>query len=141
MTSSNDDNEHLRLLSLFHYIVAGLVALFAMFPLIHLAIGLALVTGHMDGAGNKEPVARVVGLIFVCFAAAFIVCGLSFAVCLAFAGRFLKERRHYMFCLVVAGLACMFMPFGTVLGVLTIIVLVRPSVKASFGASAPAAVP
>jgi len=33
----------------------------------------------------------------------------------------------------MAGVECMFMPFGTVLGVFTIIVLMRPSVKEIFG--------
>jgi len=37
-----------------------------------------------------------------------------------------------MFCLIVAGIICIFMPLGTILGVFTIIVLVRPSVKAMF---------
>ena len=37
-----------------------------------------------------------------------------------------------MFCLVIAALLCMITPFGTVLGVFTIIVLVRPSVKLLF---------
>jgi hypothetical protein len=38
-----------------------------------------------------------------------------------------------MFCLVMAGIACIFMPFGTALGVLTIIVLMRDSVRELFG--------
>ena len=50
------------------------------------------------------------------------------------AGRYLARRERYTFCLVVAGVECMFMPFGTVLGVFTIIVLSRPSVKDLFGA-------
>lgn len=48
------------------------------------------------------------------------------------AGRALAQRRRYTFCLVIAGVACMFMPFGTVLGVFTIIVLLRDSVKELF---------
>ena len=35
-------------------------------------------------------------------------------------------------CIVMAALACLSMPFGTVLGVFTIIVLARPSVQALF---------
>jgi hypothetical protein len=35
----------------------------------------------------------------------------------------------------VAALSCAFMPFGTVLGVFTIVVLVRPSVKQLFESS------
>ena len=37
-----------------------------------------------------------------------------------------------MYCLVMAGIECLFMPFGTVLGVFTIIVLMRESVKEMF---------
>ena len=33
----------------------------------------------------------------------------------------------------MAGIECMFTPFGTVLGVFTIIVLMRPEVKTMFG--------
>lgn len=39
----------------------------------------------------------------------------------------------------MAGVACMFTPFGTILGVLTIIVLVRLSVKEFFGQRSSAA--
>jgi len=34
--------------------------------------------------------------------------------------------------MVIAGIECLFMPFGTVLGVFTLVVLVRPSVKELF---------
>jgi len=36
----NQDLEHLRLLSIFHYIVAAITALLSSFPLIHVTIGL-----------------------------------------------------------------------------------------------------
>ena len=52
------------------------------------------------------------------------------------AGRFLAARRRHLFCIVIAGIACMFMPMGTVLGIFTIIVLMRPSVKELFTESA-----
>src|SRR5947207_1900012 len=35
----NQDSEHLRLLAIFHYVVAGLAALFSLFPLIYTTIG------------------------------------------------------------------------------------------------------
>ena len=43
-------------------------------------------------------------------------------------GLFLKRRSHRTFSLVVAGLNCINVPLGTVLGVFTIIVLLRDSV-------------
>jgi hypothetical protein len=128
----NEDQLHLRLLSVFHYIVAGIVALFSLLPLFHLAIGVAMITGQLDTGETRDPMAILMGLFFVGFAAAWIVSGIVFAACLVIAGFFLSQQRHYVFCLIVAGLACMFVPFGTVLGVFTIVVLMRPSVKKLF---------
>ena len=41
----DQDSEHLKMLALFHYIVGGLAALFACFPIIHLVLGIAMLTG------------------------------------------------------------------------------------------------
>jgi hypothetical protein len=136
VSAANDDDEHLRLLSVFHYVVASLAALFALIPVIHLVMGLLMVTGRFGASGSGAGEELWFGWFFVIFATVWIVCGMSFAACLAFAGKFLRERRRYSYCLVVAGVACMFTPFGTVLGVFTILVLMRPSVKASFGSAA-----
>jgi len=35
----NQDAEHLQLLAIFHYVVAGLAALFSFFPLLYTTIG------------------------------------------------------------------------------------------------------
>lgn len=126
------DDEHLRLVAIFHYVVGGLAALFACFPIIHLIVGIALIVASAgpDAKGDAPP--AFVGWFFVVFASAFITAGLSLAACVIAAGRFLAGRRHYMFCMVVAGIECAFMPFGTVLGVFTIIVLMREGVKETF---------
>jgi hypothetical protein len=132
MSKQTQDADHLRLLSIFHYVVGALAALFACIPFLHLFIGIAMVEGWGDFASEDE-VSGVMGWFFIVFSGAFILAGWAFAVCLAFAGRFLARRRRYYYCLVMAGIACMFMPFGTVLGVFTIIVLLRESVKELFG--------
>lgn len=126
----SQDQEHLKLLSIFHFVVAGLAALFSLIPVLHLVIGIGLVSGAFE---ETDPAAQTMGWFFVVLAGVMILMGLIFAVCLALAGRSLARRRNHTFCLVMAGLACMFMPFGTVLGVFTIIVLMRESVKDSFG--------
>jgi hypothetical protein len=38
----SDDLQHLRLLSIFHFVVGGIVGLVACLPLIHLAVGIAM---------------------------------------------------------------------------------------------------
>ena len=133
----NEDTQHLRLLSIFHYVVAGMLALISMFPIIHLAMGIAIVAGAFDDVEKGTPPPAFFGWIFILLPGAFILCGLTMAVGIAIAGRRLNQNRSYMFCLVVAGIECMFMPVGTVLGVFTIIVLMRPSVKEMFGVAEP----
>jgi hypothetical protein len=57
----------------------------------------------------------------------------TMAALLVVAGRNIAARRRRTFCLVVAGIvAILCMPFGTILGVLTLVVLLRPSVRAAF---------
>ncbi len=56
-------------------------------------------------------------------------------------GRFLSRRQHHTFCVVISALNCMYMPLGTALGVFTILVLQRPSVRTLFGVPAPPMTP
>ncbi len=126
----NNDLEHLRLLSIFHYVVAGLSGLYSLFSLLYGAFGAAMVSGLVK---DKAPEATWVGWIVLASSAAFLIVGIVFAVCVARAGQFLGRHTHYTFCLVIAAIECPFMPFGTVLGVFTITVLMRPSVKELFG--------
>ena len=128
----NNDEEQLRLLSIFHYVCAGVAAMVACFPIIHLVIGLVMVLSpNAFGPGKNQPPAFI-GWIFIGIAAFIIITGWIFAALMAWAGRCLARRRNYMFCLVMAGVACLFMPLGTALGVFSIIVLQRPSVKTLF---------
>jgi len=57
------------------------------------------------------------------------------AICILITGRSLSRRKCYSFALVMACVECLFIPFGTILGVFTIIVLLRESVKALFAAT------
>jgi hypothetical protein len=125
----NQDLEHLKLLSIFHYVAATMAALVACIPFLHFFMGLALATGAF---GDTEAEARPVGFVIMLLALVFIMIGWALAALMVFAGRSLATRKRYTFCLVMGGIECLFMPVGTVLGVFTIIVLVRDSVKELF---------
>lgn len=124
------DEKHLDQLSLGFKIYAAINALFSCFPFIHLFLGIMMVTGRMNDGANPPPAAF--GWFFIVFAAVFISVGWTYSICNFYAGRFLKERRSYTFCFVMSCINCAMAPFGTVLGVFGIIVLVRDSVKNIF---------
>ena len=125
------DEEHLRLLATFHYVVAGLGALFACFPLLHVAMGIMMLSDpkFLAPANSAPPPPAFLGWLFIAFPAMFILFGWAAAICTFISGRFIAKREKRMFSFVVGALLCMFMPFGTVLGIFTIIVLSRESVQ------------
>lgn len=126
------DAEHLRLLSVFYYVMAALTGFFALFFLIYAFIGGALAVGGAASGGDDGPPMMFFGSIFAIFGLGLVALQLASAGLLYFTGRSLVERRRYIFCMVIAGLNCLSFPMGTALGIFTFIVLARPSVKALF---------
>lgn len=129
------DERHLGQLSLGFKIYAGINALFSCIPFIHLFIGIMMVTGRLDDGANPPPAAF--GWFFIVLASVFIIGGWALSICNFYAGRFLKEHRNYTFCFVMSCINCSMMPFGTILGVFSILVLMRDSVKNIFDDSPP----
>ncbi len=128
----NQNEQHLQLLSIFHYVLGGITALFSLLPAFHLMMGLLMLFSPGRFSGDGQPAPFIVGLMFVLFPLVFMGIGWIMAGCIIATGRFLAKRKYYTFCLVVAGVECMLMPFGTALGVFTILVLMRDSVKEMF---------
>src|SRR5678816_590645 len=124
--SYNPDVEHLRLLRIFHFIYAGVTALFACIPIFHLVLGFVmLLAPHTFGSGRNQPPAFL-GLFFVIIGSIIILLGWSFAALVAWSGVNLGRRQRYTLCFVTACICCLSVPFGTILGVFTIVVLDRP---------------
>jgi hypothetical protein len=131
------DTEQLNLLAIFHYVVAGLAALFSFFPLIYTAVGVIFIFAARHGTAKlgEELPPEFLGWIFAVLGSVLFVMGIAMAICILIAGRCLSRPRCYSFALVMACVECLFIPFGTILGVFTIIVLLRESVKALFAAT------
>jgi hypothetical protein len=128
----DQDQEQLRLLSIFHYVVGGLLGLFACLPFLHVILGIAVVTGALPEKPNESEFPPILGWVFIVVGSLVILTGWTLAAAVVVAGRSLARHRYYTFCLIVAAIECLFVPFGTVLGVFTIVVLVRPSVRQLF---------
>ena len=135
MTTPDQDGEHLRLLSIFHYVAGGLMAMFACIPILHVVIGIAFMIAP-ESVNHGRPIpgfpAQLFGLMFVAIGGLIILCGWTLAGLTIYSGRCLAQRKRHLLCMVVAGLNCLWVPLGTVLGVFTILVLSRPTVKPLF---------
>jgi hypothetical protein len=124
-----EDEKNLDLLGTLHYVMGALTALFACIPIVHLVIGIAMLTGNLNG---EEVAPRAIGMAFVILASIIILAGWLFAVLIIIAGSRLKQRRSYNYCLIIAFLECLIMPLGTVLGIFTILNLNKDTVKELF---------
>jgi len=132
--NQTDNKLYLKLLSIFHFLVAGFVALVACLPIFHFIIGLAIAIMGLTQATNESDgfAMAFFGLIFVVISGSIMLMAWIFAALIAFTGYSLARRKHYVFCLVMAGVECTFSLTGILLGVFTIVVLTRPSVKEMF---------
>lgn len=89
---------------------------------------------HFMTEGQKgPPLPAAIGYVFVAIGAFFALLGWSAAIATVVSGRYIAKRRKRLFSVVMAAILCMFMPFGTVLGVFTIIVLTKESVQRLYG--------
>jgi hypothetical protein len=125
----DEDQKHLNLLATFHYVVAAILALVSCIFFLHVGIGVAMLVNPefmTDNDGTPPP--SWLGYLFVIAGAVAILSGWTMAACTILSGRYIAKRRRRIFSLVVAAILCFFMPFGTVLGIFTIIVLCRDSV-------------
>jgi hypothetical protein len=131
--SRDVDLQHLKALSICHYVLGVLTALFSSVFLIHLGMGIMMIASPSTISGGSEPPPWFMGWLLILFAGGFILIGWIFSALIIIAGRFLARRKHHLFCLIMAAVSCaVSVPLGTVLGVFTLIVLLRPSVKELF---------
>src|SRR5438552_3048503 len=133
----NQDTEHLRLLAIFHYVVAGLAALFSLFPLLYTMVGSIFIFAARHGTPKRgeELPPEFLGWVFIALGSLLFLFGIAMAICILIAGLCLSRRKCYTFALVIACIECLFVPFGTILGVFTIVALSRESVRELFSAA------
>jgi hypothetical protein len=126
------DLQHLKLLRLFHYIWGTFCCLFGLIGVIYAWIGEEMLRSFQRLPPGQENTALIFGGLFVAFSLFDVVlletCGM---VSLLVAGKY-GARRSYFACFAASVFNCVMIPVGTVLGVFSLIVLTRPSVKALF---------
>jgi len=136
------DQEHLRLLSIFYWVSGAFTAFLSLFSVFYIGLGLLFLATpfqqQLSPAGQGPPPVTF-GWLMVGFGLIFFVFAATFATLKILAGNWTHKRRRRVPCLVIGGISCALVPFGTLLGVFTFIVLLRPSVSRLFGPRGPEA--
>lgn len=123
------DASQLKTLSILHYVFAALYLLPLLMAFLYVFMGAAILNGSIHSQPGDEVGGWVlIGVAVALFLVAIIGGSLTFI-----AARRLGQRRSRTLCMVVACISCLSVPLGTALGVFSLIVLSRPSVKALFG--------
>lgn len=135
------DEEHLKLLSIGYIVSGGFTALFSLFGLFYALMGVAMgmAIAHAPEATSKagEPPPALFGWIFAGVGLVMFLGFIAMAVARFWVARCIRRRKARTFCLVIAGLGCLEIPYGTLLGVATFIALGRDSVEQLFAPAPP----
>lgn len=158
---NSQDEAHLRLISVFHFVLAGIYLLGIGFVVIHfLFMRFALEMAQnapppapvpkvavIPGEAAAIPVApapaaappatapEIPDELLWFMGAIYLVMGsllIAQCVCNILSGLWIAKRKKRMFSFIVAGINCMFFPLGTALGVFTFVVLSRLGIAAVY---------
>lgn len=137
MIQRNKDQSDLNQLATFHYVFGGLGCFFSLFALLYVIFGLVILFNpdFAESASDGEAPPEFIGGILVAIGGIVFIVGEIVSVCFIISGKNLKKQKNYTFSFVMAILACLNMPLGTVLGIFTILVLQRESVKRMYESS------
>jgi hypothetical protein len=124
------DHDHLKLLAIFHFIVAGLALAGLGFLFLHWSFMRSFfdnpeIWRNQKGGPPPKEIFTFFKIFYAIFGSITVLNGLANLI----SGLFLRRRIHRTFSLIVAGFNCLMVPLGTVLGAFTLVVLLRDSVR------------
>lgn len=133
------DEDHLKLLFIGYLISAGMSALFSLLGLVYVFMGLVIrsVFANLPEAAKRlgQAPPPEIFWIFTFFGALIFLAMVTLAALKARVAWCIRKRRSRVFCLVVAGISCLGIPYGTALGLFTFLVLGKDSVQRLFEAA------
>ena len=124
------DAEHVRLLAIFHFVSAAFSLLGVLFSSLYFVLFQVIFSNPEALAQSQQGAPPEEFVTFLrWFTAIFVFWFLISCVGNLLSGFFLRARRRRTFSMVVAAINCLHIPLGTILGVFTLVVLGRDSVR------------
>lgn len=131
--TDNKPAQNLELLSIFHYVLAALIYLKGAVAFIFLGIGTVAAAGILSDRPEDMHIALLaIGLIFYVAPMVFLCLMWTLATLVLLSGRRIAQRINLTYCQVIGGLECLCFPFGTILGIFTLIALTKSEAKEAF---------
>lgn len=140
------DEEHLKILSICYMVSAAISAVFSLFGLMYAAMGTVMTEAikrapELAANSSGGPPPEFIGWIFGAFGVGFFLLSITLAGLKLGVALCLRKRKGRVFCMVVGVIECLGVPYGTLLGIFTFIVLGRETVTRMFEANAISAPP
>lgn len=132
---SEIDQSHLKILSALHYVWGALGCIGVCGGLFYIAMGIAFASGAMEGTAPTspgDPPTGVIGGVMIVLGLGILALCLTLVILNFMAAGGLANGRRRTLCQVISAINCISIPFGTLLGIFTLLVLARPSVAAYF---------
>lgn len=122
------DASHLRTLSILYYVNAAL----SLVVLGVIALQAAMLTLMESMPAQKPPGVEQMWTLFITLWVVMGALAVAMAVLNVATARALGRRDRRLLCQVTAGINCLSVPLGTLLGVFTLLTLERPAVREAF---------
>jgi len=128
------DNEHLKLLSMFHYIYAGIILAYAFFIILQFIflfyfLELFIRNSPFNTFTSNNEFDPMIFKFILFIGIAFFIIMLTIGILEIVSGKFIKARKHRTFSYIIAILNLLSIPYGSILGIITLTVLGRNSIK------------
>jgi hypothetical protein len=133
------DEDQIGLLPILYWVSAGMSMFVSLYFLIYVALGTAFVFIPSTPSASAPPAA--IGWLFVTIGLVGFAILMGLGVLKLMAGFWIRKRTHRVAVMVVAAISCLEVPYGTLTGVFTFLVLSRASVAARFDVAKAAPAP
>lgn len=128
LPTSNEQNQ-LNMLSIFHFIFGGFGCLASLGTLIYVIFGALFVAIDLPNKGLPNDAKNFIGYLAMSIGSIVFITILTLSILTIYSGVQLRNCKKHTFSMVIASILCLSIPFGTILGVFTLVVLSKKEVK------------
>ncbi len=125
--------KHLSTLSILHYVYGAFVCLSGLAALLFIFLGGFLNSDFIAENSSGEPPPFWLGGFLQTFGVILFAVIEAWGILTLITGRWIAQRKHRTGTMVMAGIHCLNIPFGLLLGIFTFITLMDEEVKQAYG--------